>query len=303
MRKLTLTIGTCLLLTGCVSLDSARSLSAAGVQTGDAAKAVLNAADPMAANYLARETLRAAIENDTPPTEAFRMQVDQVSLNLELRKQLISDLVDAYSAFGALADYDATERYSTALSALDVSIAAFAKEVKRPVPNLSKAATRGPIVLGWYANWVRSGALMRGSKSLAERVSVISNLLEAEKEISKSLFETYATQNKALTLGLWRLNFLSARDAFADQKLVSGFAIVPDTATFTSSNDKATAVVTAITELRVQSEVRRYSAQLDTSILALKELKAQHETFEATREVNLSQLKAVIAQLNTLVEK
>lgn len=287
-----------------VNLDSAKALSVTGhnvaVQAQDAA--IVSDKDYRRARD--SEALLAVFSSATESTsyqEILSLHND-IHQELAQRAVVFEKLSDLYDAFGELAGLDSGAQTEKALGDLGGAIQEYAKVIKEPPPQFSDVTAVISTLGGLVATEIQKAKIKEASRQIRTRDEAFLELLD-NKLIRRQMVgfkKRLYTGWKAALITLWDSGVYDPKPLIDDLGAPAGLVAQNNAASLVKSNPKLQSALKEVLEKRLALQTDLIEQAYDASLRALRNLVEQHKKLEEGAPVDLTRLRAIVAQLQNI---
>jgi hypothetical protein len=296
------------LLNGCTqsTLTAATSLSKAGqaAATQMEQNATLTS-NQFAALQTAEIFHRNFVANRSPDNVAADKQIDQ---NLaELQKQLtarakfLDSLSAAYAALGVLAGYDASGSFATAYAGLVTDANGLLTALKRtPIP--SGTANDIQQIGGLIVGLVQQHQIIEASRKIRPVLeAVITAMADKTSEAQFIGLLTIASQETLVAASdLYSAHLYSVSPLIDRMGMPLGLTSASNVDQLVDKNPNVRSGMNAVLSARTANQTQIITANYEKSIAALQALLPLHDALEKGAPLDLTQISAIISELQSL---
>jgi hypothetical protein len=295
-----------------INLGDASQLGSTGNQAATTYENTIKATSTEIDRYRELQYLTAPLRNLPAPDSTLLGYLTVTENALSARANLMAQLANVYSSFGALASYDAQGNVTGSINGLAGAGNDFAHAVGvtgNPIPEVagSVIANAG----GLIASDIQKHKVKAASAEIRERLTMLVPLLQKEQSTMVDLQRGLGASVGSAAVELWNHGIGSPDPIFADDIGTFGLQYVPGSyktacKQFPPSQQQVcfTSVqqgVVDVVQLRAQRDVETQIRVLNSNIQAIQALLDAHEKLEAGDPIDLATLSANIADMQSIV--
>lgn len=301
-------------------LGSAQKLGAAGAEAGSGLMASAAAVESGFQEGLRQDRFLRGLQASAPETgsscyigatsvpattvprsEVPPALVAQVSTALRARSAMAKSLGETYSAWTALAQYDA---YGQVQAGVDnvVSAANGLRAVWELDPIAKSTGAIASGLAGAFASQAQERRLLEASAQLGVALKGYREALMAGQDPTVSLMRDQVGQRYALTIALWRRGFLDANGLVGKLGQGSGLTVqeADPSLRITASDERMCAAVRAYLEGERNERLAAVNDDYAGQVAVVDELIALHERFEKNGGMDVEHLTALVERLTVI---
>jgi hypothetical protein len=300
---------------GCssVNLGDAVQLANKGSQAAISYENTLNSTSVEIDRYRELQFLVAPLRNLDLPDKGLLTNIEGVQKALSARAQMMAQLANLYSSFGALASYNAEKNFEDSFSSFVGAGNHFANTLGvtgQPISALA-AGTIGNVG-GLITSEIQKRRVEAGSAAIRERLSQVVPFLQKEESVLMNLQRALSASAGSAAVELWNHGLGSPDPIFADN--IGTFGLKYDSASFKNAcqnkaagNERSRCLarvsdaIKSVVAERANVAVEAQTKVLTSNINAINSLIAAHAQLEMGQQLNLATLGAQIAAMQAIV--
>lgn len=288
-----------------ISIESARQLSASGRNVAVQARQNVLVSDHEYLRARDSEALLHGFSGTTGSnkyTEILKLY-DNIHQELARRSVVFDKLADLYDAFGNLAGFDAGDQTETALGNLGGAIEEYAKQIKQPSLISSETTAVIARIGGLIATQIQKAKIKEASIQIRARVGAFLKLLENPlvRGQVEGFRKVLISDVKAALSMLWDAGVYDPKPLLDDLGAPGGLAAQKDAAQVVKNNQKLREALGEVLDKRLTRQTELIEEGYNASLKALVQLMDEHKKLEEGTPLDLTRLRAVVAQLRGIV--
>jgi len=296
-----------LLFSGCsgLSVEAARRLSVTGRDAAVQAQQNTFGSDQ---EYLRARDSEALLHGFGGTTasdkyKAILQMYGNIHQELAKRAMVFEGLADVYDAFGELAAFDAAEQTEAALGNLGGAIEEYAMQLKQSPPVSSGTTAVIANIGGLVAAEAQKAKIKEASIQIRARVDTFLQLLGSAlvREQMTGFRSLLISDVKAALNILWDAGVYDPKPLLDEIGAAGGLAAQKDAAQLVKSNVELRRALGEVLDQRLAGQMELIAQGYDASLAALRQLTAQHKKLEEGEPLDLTRLRAISAQLRSIV--
>ncbi len=284
-----------------VNIDAARQLSVTGRNVTVGAGQNIYASD---AEYLRARDSEAVLHGFSGTTNAPSYQTilnsyDRIHREMSQRAVVFEKLADVYDAFGELSGLDTGAQTEAALGNLAGSVQEYAKLTKQSAPISGDVTAVISQIGGIIASEIQKAKIKEASIQIRGNVDSFSKLLENPlvREQLVGFRSVLISDVKTALNKLWDAGVYDPKPLLDDIGAVAGLTAQKGVAQILKTNTDLRKALGEVIDKRITIKIDLIVQSYDSSIEALKHLIVAHKKLEDGAPIDLTRLRAIVAQL------
>ena len=304
-----------LFASGCATIDrqSAVRLATQGTAVAQGIQGSVSETQNALESYVEGQYLMSPLTGRPEPTAAMLEDVQRVRRALSLRASMMGELANTYSAFSALASYDAAGEVESAVGGLTGAINSYASVVSPGSAPIS--ALTGTIVAkgaGQIASYAQAKRIKAASATLRILLGKMAGLLEKEKTLHTGIREAIVlgTGQSAKAIWRWVLAILAQSSRSNSTCLASAItrSSLDRRLAALAENDpqkfgQFNEAIIKVVNYRIETQIDLQMSIVAQSIQGLTVLISQHEQLERGQDLDLATATMHVAMLRSFVDE
>jgi hypothetical protein len=296
-----------LLLTACASttLPGAAKLGADGKAAATAMQQAALASPDDIQRLKLSDAFMASYVGPTAATGMTQRSelIAKIQQELTLRAAVLGSLANTYGALAALASYDASGSFNTALSSLNTAVTAYAKAANlSPPPSVAAQVPSGG---GFLASMVQTEMVRSASHQMVPQLNQAIAAMQSYEPVFTGFKEIAESQGGDAATVLYSSGLFSMSPLLNQLGTQYGYTASPDADRLLGQprNRALRQELAQAQASQTVDQLKLVSTAYDQSLAALQKLPAQHAALENGTPLDLSQLEADLTALQQTVAR
>jgi hypothetical protein len=289
-----------------INIEAAKSLSVTG---HNAALQARENAIVSEDEYLRTRDSEALLAGFSGDTESDRYKeilslFKDIYQELTKRAVVFTNLADLYDAFGELASLDTGAQVEKGLVDLGGAIEEYAKAIHQPLPSPTAGDVTAVIskIGGLVGTEIQKAKIKEASMQIRVKVDAFLELLSSPlvRRQMQGFRKFLASDRKTMLMMLWDSGVYDAKPLLDDLGAPAKLVTTKDADSLVKNNPGLKKALTEVLAMRLTNQMDLIDQGYDASLGVLKNLISQHKKLEEGQPLDLTQIRALVAQLRSI---